>query len=216
MIRQFHNLLRADDGRPANRAASCRLWHCLLSVTALMRILVLIIGIIAAVQPALAQDETVYDYQVKAAFLVNFPKYVDWPSVAVRQGSPITVAVFGDDNVADAFAAMIGDRRTIEGHPLVLKRISREDEISGGNFQVLFIAASERSRIPAILERIRGTSILTVGETDDFLDQGGTINLVHRSRKIRLQVNLDAAKQANLKISSRLLVAADTVKGTAN
>lgn len=161
----------------------------------------------------LAAEDAPLDYQVKAAFLVNFPKYVDWPSTAFAgTNSPITVAIFGDDNIADEFGNMIAGGRTVSGHPVVLKRITKEEQI-GADCQILFIANSERQRVPAILEKVRGVGILTVGDNDDFIDRGGIINLVHRDRKIRLQINLDAAGQTHLRISTRLLMAADSVKG---
>lgn len=173
-------------------------------------------SLVAGIPAAWAEEEMPADFQVKAAFLINFPKYVDWPASAYAEtNSPITVAIFGDDNVADAVQDMIGSDRIIGGHPLVLKRIAKEEEINS-DCQILFIAASERQRIPSILEKIRGEKILAVGESDDFLEQGGIINLARQGRKIRLQVNLTAAGNAQLKISSRLLVAADVVKGKSN
>lgn len=153
------------------------------------------------------------DYQVKAAFLVNFPKYVDWPAGGfATPNSPITVAVFGDDNVANEFQNMIQGGLVISGHPVVLKQIRTEADIDA-SCQILFIAASEQSRAAAILDRLKGSAVLTVGESENFLEQGGMVNLVPKNRKIRLQVNLTAASQARLRISSRLLVAADYVKG---
>jgi hypothetical protein len=164
-----------------------------------------------------AQDEVALDYQVKAAFLVNFPKYVDWPSDAFSgTNASITVAVFGDDNVANEFQNMIQSGLAIDGHPVVLKRIKSEADITGGGFQILFIATSERARVSAVLEKLKGSPVLLVGESDNFLEQGGMINMVPKNRKIRLQINLGAARQASLKISSRLLVAADVVKGKEN
>ena len=97
----------------------------------------------------------------------------------------------------------------------MLKRIQSDADLAG-SFQILFIATSERARAASILEKLKGSPVLLVGETDNFLDQGGMINLVPKNRKIRLQVNLIAARQAHLKISSRLLVAADLVKGKDN
>lgn len=177
-------------------------------------LLVVMIGLVLFGAPsARAQDEKPMDYQVKAAFLVNFPKYVDWPAGGfAKPNSPITVAVFGDDNVANEFQNMIQAGLVISGHPVVLKRIHAEADITP-DCQILFIAASEQSRAAAILDKLKGSAVLTVGESDNFLEQGGMVNLVPKNRKIRLQVNLTAAGQAHLRISSRLLVAADLVKG---
>jgi hypothetical protein len=187
---------------------------------AVCRVLLLIwavhLSLVTGISTAGAEEQMPADFQVKAAFLINFPKYVDWPAnVFAETNSPITVAIFGDENVANEVQNMIGNGRTISGHPVILKRIAREEEINR-DCQILFIGASERQRIPSILERIRGEKILTVSECDDFLEKDGIINLAHQGRKIRLQVNLTAAGNAQLKISSRLLVAADVVKGKAN
>lgn len=178
----------------------------------------LLAGMVSGVLPiaASAQDDIAMDYQVKAAFMVNFPKYVDWPADAFAStNSPIKVAMFGDENVAREFEAMIQGGLVIDGHPVVLKRIQSEADLTGG-CQILFIATSERARVSTILEKLKGSPVLLVGESDNFLEQGGMVNLVPKNRKIRLQINLAAARQAHLRISSRLLVAADVVKGKEN
>jgi hypothetical protein len=174
------------------------------------------LSLVAGISTAGAEEAMPTDFQVKAAFLINFPKYVDWPAnVFAETNSPITVAIFGDENVAKEVQDMIGSGRTISGHPVILKRIAREEEINR-DCHILFIGSAERQRIPSILEKIRGEKILTVSESDDFLEKNGIINLARQGRKIRLQVNLIAAGKAQLKISSRLLVAADVVKGRSN
>ncbi|MGO8838100.1 MAG: YfiR family protein [Limisphaerales bacterium] len=174
------------------------------------------LSLLTGIFSAGAEEEMPADFQVKAAFLINFPKYVDWPASAFAEtNSPITIAVYGDDNVATEVQNMIGSGRMVGGHPVILKRITKDEEINR-DCHILFIGASERQRIPSILEKIRGKKILTVSESDDFLAQDGIINLARQGRKIRLQVNLTAAGSAQLKISSRLLVAADVVKGKSN
>jgi hypothetical protein len=203
----------ATDGRPGRQWAGFRAWRRLAGMTRLFITFLAGELILATGTPAaMAENAAPLDYQVKAAYLVNFPKYLDWPAGAFADtNSPITVAILGDADVANEFANMIQGGKTIGGHPIVLQRITKEEEIRN-DFQVLFIATSERSRIAAILEKVKGSSILTVGESDDFLEKGGIINLVHRDRKIRLKVNLPAAEKAHLKISSRLLVVAEVMK----
>jgi hypothetical protein len=210
-------MTRHFNQQPATNGRACR-W--LAGLGAVCRVCLLIwavnLSLATGIFTAAAEEEMPADFQLKAAFLINFPKYVDWPTnVFSETNSPITIAIFGDENVADAVQNMIASGRTISGHPLVLQRIVREEEITGDS-QILFIAASERQRIPSILEKIRGKKILTVSENDNFLEQDGIINLARQGRKIRLQVNLTAAGNAQLKISSRLLVAADVVKGRSN
>ena|SRR6266568_4846008 len=211
---RISNLQPATDGHPGHRSARFRvLRHPAGMIRLFAWLLAVGIGLAAGALAVMAEDGAPLEYQVKAAYLVNFPKYMDWPAGAFADtNSPITVAILGDADVANEFAGMIEGGKTVGGHPIVLKRITKEEEISS-DYQVLFIATSERSRIAAILEKVKGSSILTVGESDDFLEKGGIINLVHRDRKIRLQVNLTAAGKAHLKISSRLLVVAEVVKG---
>jgi len=148
--------------------------------------------------------------QLKAAFLLNFPKYVDWPASAFSQpDSPIIVGIFGDDPVAAEFATMSAGK-AVDGRPIQLLRVTTPDQCRGCH--VLFIHAGEDHKLPEILSAVRGANILTVGESDEFLNQGGMINLARHDRRIQLEVNLDATRQTELKISSKLLALA-TVKG---
>jgi hypothetical protein len=166
-------------------------------------------------QATMAADAGRPPDEVRAAILINFPKYVDWPPTAFAQtNSPIVLAVFGDKDQGEALRKMV-EGKTINGHRLAFKQVNTEEEITSG-FHILFIGASEQRRIPAILEKCSGLSVLTVGESDDFLEKGGIINLASRDRKIRLEVNLLAANQARLKINSKLLAIADVVKGKSN
>ena len=150
--------------------------------------------------------------QVKAAFLVTFPKYVDWPAGAFAQSdSPMVLAVFGEADLTKEVQGMTEGKK-INGHPLVFRQVTTEEECAHG-CNILFIGAAEQPRAAAILSRIHGLSVLTVGDSGDFLEAGGVINLTRRDRKIRLNVNLTAAHDAHLLISSRLLAVADVVQG---
>jgi hypothetical protein len=213
-MRRALNLLFAAGGHNGLRFGLRRLWRRLAHrAGSVVCLLAAGVSLTIGTSVTFAAEDAPLDFQVKAAFLVNFPKYVDWPSAVLAEtNTPITVAIFGDDNVAGEFDNMIQGGRTVSGRPVRLKRITKEDQI-GADCQIVFIASSERQRVAAILEKVKGTGILTVGENEDFLQQGGIVNLVHRDRKIRLQINLDAAREAHLKISTRLLVAADMVKG---
>lgn len=172
--------------------------------------LLLVLSVFAGARGGFAEDAPPED-QVKAAFLVNFPKYVDWPTENFAEtNSPIIVATLGETGLGDHVRKMIAGR-TVNGRPLVFKVIA-ESEVAR-DFHILFIPDSVRRRLPAILEKLKDSQVLTVGETDDFLSRGGVINLTRRDQKVRLEVNLVAARQAGLKISSKLLSVADVVKG---
>jgi hypothetical protein len=165
-----------------------------------------------ALLPAAAQELAPSETQVEAAFLLNFPKYVNWPPESFpMSNSPIVIAVLGRNDMGECLRAML-EGKVVNGRPLVLKNARTEEEALGG-CQILFVGAAEWRRMPDLLEKLKGTSVLTVGESDDFLEKGGVINLARRDRKFRLQVNLAAANPAHLKLSSKLLSVAEVVKG---
>lgn len=178
------------------------------------QLLGLLIGFSCATQPAIPQPSAPSEIQVKAAFLVNFPKYVEWPADAFPDtNSPIILATLGETDLGDEIRKMV-QGRTVNGRPLRFKVITESDPAR--DYHILFIPDSARRRLPVALEKLKVTIVLTVGESDDFLARGGVINLARREQKVRLEVNLTAAKQAGLKISSKLLSVADVVKGKAN
>ena len=148
--------------------------------------------------------------QLKAAFLVNFPKYVEWPSgMFVETNSPIVVAVLGEGNL-DGELRKMTETKVIKGRPGIFRRLTADDDCSGCH--VVFISAEQQRRSAGSVARLKDASILTVGESDDFLENGGMINLARRDRKIALEVNLAAVGKARLKISSKLLSVASVVK----
>jgi hypothetical protein len=143
--------------------------------------------------------------QVKAAFLLNFPKYVDWPaSVLPETNTPIRVTIIGNKELSAEFGKMC-ENKVINGHPIVLTSMVSPADCDG-NCHIVFVASASQREL---LDKLRGKNALTVGESDDFIDLGGVINLTRHERKIRLQVNLTAARNANLTISSKLMSVAD-------
>jgi len=151
-----------------------------------------------------AQNSTPTEYQIKAAFIYNFARFTDWPGRAFADAnSPMVIGVLGQNVFGDDLALTINGK-VIKGHPLQFKQFGSLDEATG--CQVLFISASEKSHFSKIIGRLQDASILTVSEkTDDFISDGGMINLIIMSNKVRFQINNDAAKKAGLTISSKLL-----------
>ncbi len=163
---------------------------------------------VSAADPAISGGEN----EIKAAFLVNLPKYVDWPSGnSAAPAAPLVLAIFGTSDLEGELRKAI-EGKAINGRPLALKRVGSEEECANG-CHIVFVGAAEQRRVPGLLHRLRDLSVLTVGESDGFLENGGIIKLVRRERKIRLEVNLAAARQARLEISSKLLKVADTILG---
>lgn len=160
---------------------------------------------------AAAQTPALSEYQVKALFLVNFAKYVDWPPTAFSGGNaPIVIGVAGEDKFGDNFKQVIGGK-TINDRPVVVKHVGSDQEYR--SCHILFISASEKDRLAEILGAVAGSAVLTVGETDQFHAQDGMINLRKKDNKVRLEINLATAQRAGLKLSSKLLGVADEVTG---
>ena len=176
----------------------------------LCALLVMAAGWIAEAPVSIAEEPLPSEYQVKAAFLVNFPKYVNWPAEAFAgTNSPIVIAVLGETKVTGEIQEVIAGR-AVNGRNIVLKRLASGEE--SGVCHILFVSAAEQRRSPNLLGRLKG-GVLTVGESDDFLESGGIINLARRDQRIALEVNLTAAGDARIEISSKLLSVASVVKG---
>ncbi len=160
---------------------------------------------VTAESPELVQTE----YRVKAAFLYNYAKLVDWPTNAFATSStPITIGVLGQDPFGPALEKTI-DGKKIGDRGLAIKRFRSVGDIH--DCHVLFICQSERGRLPVILAALQGKSILTVGECDHFVESGGMIQLIKQDDAVRFRVNLGAANRASLRISSKLLRVAERV-----
>ena len=149
------------------------------------------------------------EYQLKAVFLFNFTQFVEWPSQAFADAkSPLVIGVLGSDPFGDYLDETVRGE-TVNGRPLQVRRYASVDEVS--NCHVLFISHSEATRQAAILSKLKGKSILTVGEDDGFVSAGGMIRFLTVSNKIRLRIGLASAQQAALTLSSKLLRPADIV-----
>jgi hypothetical protein len=177
----------------------------------LCALLVMAAGWINGTSVSIAVEPMPSEYQVKAAFLINFPKYVDWPAEAFAQtNSPVVLAVPGDTRVAEEIQKAIAGR-TVNGREIVLRRLASGEE--SGACHILFISAAEQQRSPNLLATVKDAGVLTVGESDNFLESGGIINLARRDQRIALEVNLTAAGNSRIKISSKLLSVASVLKG---
>ncbi|HEY5838564.1 MAG TPA: YfiR family protein [Pyrinomonadaceae bacterium] len=143
------------------------------------------------------------EYQVKAAFLYNFAKFVDWPGDALgNSNAPLIIGVMGDDPFGGALDQAISGK-TINGRSLQVRRLRWGHDLR--SCHILFISSSERKRLPQIIQSLRGASVLTVGDMGQFNQQGGIINFILEANKVRFEINSRGADQARLKISSKLL-----------
>jgi len=161
--------------------------------------LVLTVRLGTAGQPEGPPDE----YQVKAAFLYNFAKFVEWPAEALGPpGDPLPVCVLGEDPFGRALDDAIGGKK-IEGRALTVRRISDARQAKG--CRILFVSSSERRGVLSVLAGIDESGILTVGEADSAVSPGMIINFILEGKKIRFSINTAAAERQKLRVSSRLL-----------
>jgi YfiR/HmsC-like len=156
-----------------------------------------------------AQTAPVSEYQVKAVFLFNFAQFVDWPPQAFPEAqTPLVIGVLGEDPFGAYLDETVRNEK-VNNRPLAVQRYRHVEEIK--TCHVLFISRSEVDQLEQILVRLQGRNILTVGDADGFAVRGGMIRFVLAENKIRLRINLEAAKGANLTISSKLLRPAEIV-----
>lgn len=151
------------------------------------------------------------EYQVKAAFLFNFAQFVDWPSSAFAEdGAPLVICVLGDDPFGSYLDELVRGEQVNSRH-LAVQRFHATEDLKG--CQVLFVSRSESRHLDKALASGAGMDALTVSDVDGFAERGGIIQLTTESGKIRLKINLTAAKASNLVISSKLLRSAEIVTG---
>jgi len=154
-----------------------------------------------------AEPPEASEHQVKAAFLMNFTKFVEWPAAAFRDpAQPITICVYGDDPFGPTLDQAV-EGESVAGRRLAVDRIRRPPAPKA--CQVLFISRSEKD--PAAIVAAAGPGVLTVGDGDGFLRDGGVISFVLQGRHVRFDISVRAAAKASLVLSSRLLNVARTV-----
>ena len=179
---------------------------------ALMRDLLLPLmmwALAAATPPGNTSAQSSPEYQLKAVFLFNFAQFVEWPASAFPEAhTPLVICVLGKD----PFGAYLDETvrgETVDNHPLAVRRYRTVDEIK--ECHILFVSRQEQDHMSEILDSLKGRSILTVSDAERFASRGGMIRFVTERNRIRLRINLEAARAANLTISSKLLRPAEIV-----
>ncbi len=150
-----------------------------------------------------AQSSSTPEYQVKAVFLFNFTQFVEWPPASFASDqAPFVIGVLGENPFGSYLEDVVSGEK-MNGHPLVVYHYKNLEEIK--TCHILFINKVEINILRDILAGLKGKNILTVSDAPGFLEQGGMIRFFAKNNKIQLQINLDAAKAADLVISSKLL-----------
>lgn len=150
------------------------------------------------------------EYQLKAAFLFNFAKFIDWPAASFEgPKSPFTICILGKD----PFGRVLDDLlpgKLIGQHPVMIVRM--RDAATARHCQIVFVGNDESQKLASILDGLRGTNALIVGESEGFATAGGAIQFTVEENHVRFLINPDAGERAGLKFSSKLLALAKIVR----
>jgi len=170
-----------------------------------------IFGLLPGGRVATATAETVSrEYQVKAAFLYNFTKFVEWPSQHfTNEDRPLVIGVLGRNPFGGQLEQITRGRR-VNGREITIAFIDTAAAAAAAD--LVFVCAGEESRFEAMSTALRQAQVLTIGESPRFADVGGMITFLREADKVRFAVNLDAAERAGLKISAQLLKLATDVQ----
>jgi hypothetical protein len=167
---------------------------------------VVLLCVLTGTQDLRAQTNASKEYKVKAVFLFNFTQFIEWPSAAFTSaGSPFIIGILGDDPFGVSMEETVQNEK-VGGHPLVVQRYHDIKDMR--TCHILFVNSKDPEKIKESL-LVAGRNTLTVSDADGFVKMGGMIRFVTDNNKIRLQVYPDAAKAAELQISSKLLRVSD-------
>jgi hypothetical protein len=166
---------------------------------------------VPAAEPSRAPaQDPMEEYRLKAAFVASFAGFVEWPPDILKNShDPIVICVLGENPFGSALDRAASGK-SIQDHKLAVHGIADVREATA--CQILFVSSSESRHFRSILKDPQLRGVLTVGDTGDFNSQGGVINLQLESDRIRILINMDAAEQGRLRISSKLLSLARIVK----
>jgi hypothetical protein len=159
--------------------------------------------------PILHAQSSPTEYQVKAAYLYNFGKFVEWPARVTASDSSFNICVLGQSPFDSTFGTTIAGE-SIKGKNVLLKRIPRAQDAIGCH--ILFISSSEETRLKEILVALDKASVLTVSDMPQFTRRGGMIQFVMEANRVRFEVNLTSAERTGLTLSSQLLKVAISVR----
>lgn len=149
------------------------------------------------------------EYQVKAAYLFNFGRFVKWPASATA-ANDFAICVLGSDPFQGTLESIVSGER-VDGKPVTVRHLNSAED--AGGCKIVFVSNSEQERLGPIMAALRHDPVLTVSDADRFVDHDGIIQFVMDGDRVRFQVNLSAAKNAGLGLSSELLKVATAVKG---
>ena len=168
---------------------------------------IVIIGILTFVQ--VESPAASLEYEIKAAFIYNFAKFVEWPAVpGSRQKETLTLCILGEDPFGEAIDKL--DGRKVQEQTIKIERVGSIDDLTG--CRILFISKSETDNLPELIKLLGSEKgILSISDIDGFAKNGGVIELVLHENKVKFTVNISTAKESQLNLSSKILRLANLV-----
>ena len=167
-------------------------------------VIVVYVGNVLCVEVDVASE-----YEVKAAFIYNFARFIEWPDICRREEKKeLVLCILGSDPFGSALDII--RNKTIGDKKLVIRMC--KDIKNLDSCHILFISASEKERSASILKFLKSSCILTISDIEGFAQSGGIINFVIEENKVRFEINIDAANRAGIKISSKVLKLAKIIK----
>jgi len=171
--------------------------------------LLLLTGIACALAPRVPWAAPFEEYQVKAVYLFNFARFVDWPADVFHDAAqPMTICVVGTDPFAGYLRDAIRDER-VEDRALAVRELHRGETLD--QCHIAFVSRSETGHFGEVLVQAAKQHVLTVSDIPDFVRAGGAIGFETRDNHVRIQLNMEAARAAGLTISSKLVRIASVV-----
>ena len=169
----------------------------------------LLISLLLAQIPMMADESPSSEYQSKARFLSKFPSFVEWPAEAFSSPhAPFLICVFGDYSFGTALAEITGNQQ-VGGRRIVLRWVLKQEQLHA--CQIVFISRSEAKHYDQLLAGLRESNALTVGKTPEFLAAGGAIAFTFQRDVLQFELSLASTQRAHLKLSSQLLDLAQRV-----
>lgn len=170
---------------------------------------ILLIGVFALL-PVQAVPSSPSEYQVKAAFLYNFAKFVEWPPEVSADNRPFVIGILGQDPF-DGFIDETVSGKSVREKRITVKRFSKVE--AAAESQILFISESERDNVARIVKQLEHAPVLTVSDIGQFAKEGGMVQLLTEQNRVRFAINVAVIERAGLKPSSQLLKLAQIVGG---
>jgi len=167
------------------------------------RVLTLATPLLLAFGAGRAAAQSASEYDVKAAFLFNFARFVEWPADSLPKGNvPLRLCVFGKDPFGETLEQVTRNKQVM-GRWISIRRVRNIPDLSVCH--MIYVGASEDNQLPKVLEAGQAVNALVISDTPKFAERGGMINFVVEGNRVRFEANLDVLAQSKLKISSQLL-----------